>query len=453
MLVFLSDLHFSEAQSTRIGPFRFNRNLHPETYQAYFVEVNQLALANHIDKVDIILAGDILEISRSALWFEGPYRPYMNNAAVEPGSEPEALILSILQAIAHENNVRETLSLLRRIDDFFDMNVQLHLILGNHDRLANATPKIRKVVRDLFGLEGGSSALDHYRVINDEVGKLFCLVRHGHEYDPANFSQDLRRVEVIPAELPGSYYETACLGDIITSEFGAALPWYFKNHYGDESILGDETLLAIYQRLMEFDDVRPTTAWLSYLFSLPGVSMRETWRMIQPAFSTVISHLKENRAFMQTLAQSGAVNPFLQWIIHAILKTGLFRRKLPFWTVKAAMAYISRSIKLNSQVTWANKENLVKDPDMGCRCVVSGHTHFAEVRLISGAAKSDRYYLNTGTWRNVIPATQAFDEFGRLDAATKIAVFLPQEKNEPVTNLNWAFKYMSGVSYGRHRPI
>jgi len=38
MFVVLSDLHFSEAQSTQLGPYRFNRNLPPETYESYFIE-------------------------------------------------------------------------------------------------------------------------------------------------------------------------------------------------------------------------------------------------------------------------------------------------------------------------------------------------------------------------------------------------------------------------------
>jgi len=453
MLVILSDLHFSEALSTQIGPYRFNRNLQPETYQAYFSEVNQLARTNDINKVDIILAGDILEISRSSLWLEGSHCPYVNNDAVEPGSEIETVILSILDTIRNENRVFETLTLFKSIQDYFDMDVQVHLILGNHDRLANATPKIREVVREMFGIRGGSSPLDHYLIKYDEIGKPFCLIRHGQEYDPGNFSLDLRKIESIPANIASSHYGKACLGDIITCEFGSALPWYFEKEYGVEGIISNETLLAIYQRLMEFDDVRPTTAWLAYLFTMPGVGMRQTWQIIQLAFLRIINHLRDHEAFRETLAQSGIINGFLQMVINGFLKVGLFRRKLPFWVVKALMRLVSRSIKLQSQVTWARKESLVQDNQLGCQCVVSGHTHFAETALISGNAGNDRYYLNTGTWRNVIPATKDFKEFGRLNAITKIAIFLPQEKNEPLTDLNWAFKYMSGVSYGTHRPI
>ena len=39
----------------------------------------------------------------------------------------------------------------------------------------------------------------------------------------------------------------------------------------------------------------------------------------------------------------------------------------------------------------------------------------------------EKYYINTGTWRNVIPATETFEDFGRLKALTKVMIFSPTE--------------------------
>ena len=55
MIVVLSDLHFSESQSTQIENRRFNRNLTPDVFQAYFFEVNQYAKANGIHEIDLVL--------------------------------------------------------------------------------------------------------------------------------------------------------------------------------------------------------------------------------------------------------------------------------------------------------------------------------------------------------------------------------------------------------------
>lgn len=453
MLIVLSDLHFSEAQSTQLGPHGFNRNLPPEAFLAYFSEINQFAAANQVEKVDIVLAGDILEISRSSIWLEGEERPYVNNEDVHPGSRNEAIILKIIQAISEEVKVKETLALFRNIHNYFEMDVELHLLLGNHDRLVNATPNTRAALRNMFGFEGGDRLIDQYLIIKDHWGNPFCLVRHGHEYDPTNFSINVRKMETIPTDFPPSDYGKACLGDITSIEFGAALSWLFVREYGEAAILEDQTLMALYRRLMEFDDVRPTTAWLSYLFSTPNVEKRRTWQLVRPAFTKIINTLSHHEQFNTTLKQSDIISKIGRLLLMGLLRSGLFRRGIPFWLTKLIMNIVSRSIKLPSQAKWAKREALIQDKNSGCQCVISGHTHFAEVSLISASDENERYYINTGTWRNVIPATKNFESFGRLKALTKVMVVYPTEKNDPENKNDWAFHYLSGVSFGDHRLV
>ncbi len=453
MLVVLSDLHFSEAQSTQIGEHRFNRNLPPEAYQAYFSEINQFAKANQVEKIDLVLAGDTLEISRSGIWLESEHRPYINNQAVKPGSELEAVILKILDTIAQEEKVRETLAIFRNLRSLFEMDVQLHLILGNHDRLANATSETRRRVRGMFGLADSSDRIENFHVFTDDAGNPFCLVRHGHEYDPTNFSINVRKMDTIPTTFPEEAYDRAVLGDITTSEFGAALSQLFLLDQGEENILNSRKRMALYQRLMEFDDVRPTTAWLSYLFSTPGVKKRKTWKLIEPALTHVINTLAFHKRFHNTLKQSNALSPLVRVLLMGILRSGLFKRGISYWLMKQIMKFVSKNINVQSQVKWAKREELIQDKDSTCKCVVSGHTHFAEVSLITAKKQNEQYYINTGTWRNVIPATRKFKHFGRLKALTKVILFYPKEKNELSNDRDWAFQYLSGVSYGEHRHL
>jgi len=451
MLIVLSDLHLSETQSTHISAYRNNRNLSAETYLAFFREVNQIANANQVTKVDVVLAGDILEISRSSIWLDGKFRPYVDNEEVEPGSELEVTILGIIDAIASDKNVSEALFLFRHIDHHFDMPVNLYLILGNHDRLANGTVRIREKVRNLFGLEGGDSAIDNYLILRDNLNRPFCLVRHGHEYDPTNFALNVQKMDSIPTAIPRSYYEKACLGDITTIEFGAALPDYFLDYYGEKAIIDDWKLSALYNRLLEFDDVRPTSAWLSYLFSMPGIEEEKTWKLIQPAFTKVLATLGDHGEFNKTLKDAEIINPLTQFVLMGILRSGFFSRGIPYWMIKMIMKRVSKSIKLDSQVKWAKREALIQNKKSGCKCVISGHTHFAEVSLISSRKDDMRYYINTGTWRNVIPATKDFKQFGRLKAFTKVMIFYPEEKQ--ALNSDWAFHYMSGMSFGDRRNL
>jgi len=83
--------------------------------------------------------------------------------------------------------------------------------------------------------------------------------------------------------------------------------------------------------------------------------------------------------------------------------------------------------------------------------VISGHTHFPEVSLISALAGDQRYYLNTGTWRNMIPATKNYQDFGRLEAMAKVIVFPPVKNQNNKAEVPWSFHFLSGVSFGNSR--
>ena len=453
MLVVLSDLHFSEAQSTRIGDFSFNKNLPVETYQAYFKEINQVAIANGIKKVDIVLAGDVLEITRSGIWFENGDRPYQDNRAILPGSSTEGTILRILNAIRQEDRVRETLDLFRNIQNQFDVDVELHYILGNHDRLVNATPQIRESARKMFGLPGDDSLFNHQYLAKNELGEIFCLIRHGHEYDPMNFSEDIQALEVIPTEFSEKVYGAAPLGDIVTIEFGAALPHYFLKEYGEIEILKNPILKALFERLMGFDDVRPTSALLAYIFSTPGVKKRQTWEYMAPCFNRLLTTLSETPEFVTEITQAASLSGAQRLLLRGLLSSDLLKRDVPYWMIKQLMKQVSKEIKLSSPAKWAKKEALIQDKTSSCKCVISGHTHFPEVSLMSAKKGDERYYINTGTWRNTIPATRNFEGFGRLKTMTKVIVFQPSDNPHPKNEADWSFHFLTGVTYGNNRHL
>lgn len=453
MLVVLSDLHFSEAQSTRVGDLTFNRNLPADIYQSYLSEINLIAVSNQIRQVDLVLAGDIFEINRSALWFEGPQRPYVDNQEVEPGSPWETKSLQILDAIAAEDKVRETLLLFRSIQERFDVEVRVHYIPGNHDRLINATPALRMKARELLGTVGGDLLFDHQFIYRDQEGNPFCLTRHGHEYDPMNFSADTHALEVIPTEFSEEVYGNAPLGDITTIEFGAALPYYFVDRYGADRILGDPILMALYQRLMDFDDVRPTSALLAYLFSTPGVPKKQTWEFMRPCFTRTINALSQIDRIHKELGEAASIKKSQRVLLEGVLNSDLLKNGIPYWTVKQLMKQVSKKIKLNSQAKWAKREALIQDKNSGCKCVIGGHTHMPEVSLVSAKQGDEQYYINTGTWRNMVPATKDFKAFGKLNATTKVLVFRPDELPTSQESPKWSFHYLSGFGLGNFRHL
>ena len=84
MLIVLSDLHFAESQSYNLGDKQFNHNLPSSVYKTYFKEIADLIRDDFVEHIDVVLAGDIFEINRSAYWFKDTLRPYVHNDAVEP---------------------------------------------------------------------------------------------------------------------------------------------------------------------------------------------------------------------------------------------------------------------------------------------------------------------------------------------------------------------------------
>ncbi|MFW5714411.1 MAG: hypothetical protein ACOCYU_07055, partial [Brevefilum sp.] len=365
----------------------------------------------------------------------------------------ETVLLKIIDAISHEENVSETLALFRNIQEKFDIPLRLHYLLGNHDRLVNATPKVRAIVRALFNLNQDDVPFKRHLLFFQQNGKPFCLIRHGHIYDPMNFSLQIDRMDVIPTEIPDDVYDRACLGDITTVEFGAALPHVFQQVYGESEIINNKHLYALHQRLIEFDDVRPNQALLSFLFSTPGVKKRKTWMLMKPCFESVIKSLRNNQQFKKQISKLSVIPIWQKIFIISLLNSGVLNRGLPYWLVKSLMKMVSKQIKLKSQAKWAKREALVSDKDSGLKCVISGHTHTPEVSLISAKHGEDRFYINTGTWRNVIPATKNFKNFSRLKSTTKLLIFLPDENPDQSESFEWSFHFQSGDCYGKYNHL
>ncbi|HEX6308671.1 MAG TPA: metallophosphoesterase, partial [Longimicrobiales bacterium] len=142
MLVVISDLHFEEEHSCviesdgrRLG---VDGNIGPRAFDLFVDSIERLALRNNAERIDLVLAGDIFDLNRTCLWFEGGAdgpRPYVSCVEVGTGTELEQKLLRILDAIAAEPRVEPSLAALRRLGAGGQpVEVVRHYIPGNHDR-------------------------------------------------------------------------------------------------------------------------------------------------------------------------------------------------------------------------------------------------------------------------------------------------------------------------------
>ncbi len=473
MLVVISDLHFEEEDSDAIKdaegrPVTYlSRNTPAEAYRWLITWLATEARRSEAERLDLVLAGDIFDLHRTTLWFkEDPTdaRPYVSSTEVDQELEDKAL--RILSAIVTEHEVSGSLEVLRLLangryresnrpesERDFPVPVTLHYFPGNHDRLAAATPAIRREVRRLLGLSGDEAPFP--RVLSFDDPRV--LVRHGHEYDRYNFSKDYGDVEVLSAQLPDGEYDAPAFGDFITVEVACRLPFLFREEHGDDEIRSNEVLKAVYLRLLEFDDLRPQSALFDFLLTVPDtipeprITSEEVWRGLIPVVQQLLDDICDHpflRDWLRKLEKRWRLDPID--ILQGLLDLRVWRRGIP---LRAARS-------LNEQVTagegrstgpehLAAREDVVRDGS--ARYVVAGHTHNPKVELLAADSRhGQRYYVDTGTWRNRILSTlQERPGFGRLRSGT-YAIFYRSDENPGTsgggpTTQEAFFDYWSGI--------
>ncbi len=452
MIIVMSDLHFADSSSLAIGGHYFNHNLPPEVYRAFFSEILEFIRNENIEDIDLVLAGDIFEVTRSALWLKDRLRPYAHNDDVTEGSELEGRINEIMDAIAADQRVAATLDIFRNLTVQLRRPVRIHYIPGNHDRLLNASRRIRNRTRSFLGMVPSDLPFEN-QYLHRTNGETKILIRHGHEYDAANFGADVRLWPEIPTLIDKMYYDRPCFGDIVTTEIAAKLPILFKEYYTEKDILVDKDLSVMFQRLIDFDNVRPANALINFLFSTPGLSMRDVWELIEPVFVKMLDDLVFYPEIGKQIITYGGMKGFSAASLKALLKTRFWRRGLPFWMIKTLLSPVSRRSKIGDQSEIILKEECLRKPNSPVRCIVSGHTHNPTVQLMKIEKGIETYYINTGTFRNIITATPNLRDFGRLRSKARVLIFKQGERNPEYNRpTGWSFDFTARHGFGAMPP-
>jgi hypothetical protein len=95
-----------------------------------------------------------------------------------------------------------------------------------------------------------------------------------------------------------------------------------------------------------------------------------------------------------------------------------------------------------------SKEECLLDEVSPVECLVSGHTHVPEVELANASGGRQRYYLNSGTFRNAITTTPDMHNFGRLRSKARVLIYGPQERNPEYTrDTGWSFDFSSNFGF------
>lgn len=417
MLILLSDLHFMDGTAGV-------DNLPVRIYERMLSDMAAHAREARAKEVKIALLGDIFDLIRTERWFAIPaeQRPW--------GSAPsETAVLDMFDAIVERNAATfEILS--GSLADQFDFPAEPERIYvpGNHDRLCNVYPSMRRRVRAALGMAP-----------DDEPFPLVLLEpdygvygRHGHEFDPYNYEGapvfgglgDQAGEQAVYAEMP--------IGDVIACEFASKLPVLIRRR-AEEAGSRPDTLVAKFRELF---DVRPLASIVDWL---------ELQRMKQPATVEALINdaMRECAASFNELPfvrgwfdrNDDWGNPFddadkLQMLFGLLRRFGLTRLRSAFALARGGAEAHEAHYPEMAQRDFAQ---LDLDPELRGRILyaIFGHTHQplqTAVGVIANRGRErHRVYINTGTWRPSHRHTLDDAGFARWNNLTTTYVYRPGE--------------------------
>lgn len=404
-----------------------------------------------VERLDLVLLGDVLDIIHSQRWLAGDIRPW-GDLHSHAGSDTVAAItddilrhnvdaIRSLRSLATENlvTVPQVTAAGEPLHDAEEqpVAVRIHYMIGNHDwplHLAGTQYDVlrHKVAHHLGLANQHNRPFPHDAAeseeLHDALRRHRVLARHGDIHDPLAFSDD----------------RDACsLGDVLAIE----LLGRFITHL--ETELAEDIPPAAYTALREIDQVRPVLlipAWMESLLdrTVPQLALRT-------AIKRTWDSLVDQMLALYVVRQRNSWSPVdLIDGLSAALKFS--RRDSSDWSGKT-LAFLAslRGAKSESYLPHA-----LAEPDFRnrrARHIVYGHTHAHETAPLD-ASHADGYvlhqtYFNAGTWRRVYQPTRALSqqEFIASESISLLAFYQGDERSGRSYE-TWSGTLAPGVSEG-----
>lgn len=432
MLAIISDLHLTDGTSgSTISPGAFQ--LLGERLIDLAIGASQRRDGSYrpIERVDLLLLGDVLDVIRSSRWLQSRARPWDaadSPATFETVSQITADILCrnaealgefrklASQGVAIPAGTREG-----RCDpqQLAPVPVRIHYMVGNHDWFyhlpGEGYSRLRKAIAQHMGLVTNPNApFPHEPWECNELLQAMrrhkVFARHGDVYDPFNYEGDRN---------------ASSLGDVIVIEL--------LNRFGAQVAreLGDDLPDSALSGLREIDNIRPlllVPVWIDGLLerSCPHPAVR-----------------KQVKKIWDALADEFLEQPFVRqrdtWcpvdMVDGLQKALKFSRRLSvgwaswiaqwMWQLRGAdnSSYYQHAL---SEQDFRNRR---------AKHIVYGHTHYHEIVPLDASYAEgfvlNQAYFNSGTWRRVYEQTrfaQHEHEFIPADALTYLAFFKDDER-------------------------
>jgi len=399
MLVFLSDLHFTDGTAVK-------HDLNVNAFLDFFSELAERAAAVKAKEIIIVFLGDIFDLLRTEKWFQIPAeeRPWGNK---KQESRMLEHCLEIMNDIRNNPGNAAVFSLLKsdlkKTFPSFPVEPKRIFIPGNHDRLAALSRPLLKIMRDC--LNDKSKKLKH--TYDDPAYGVFA--RHGHEFDPYNYEGNSRFTE--------NDYKKTPIGDALTTELVTRIPYTIMSHEKIKKLPAAQRG-TLNRNLQQIEDVRPLSATLSWLYYQVK---DQAWLddIINESINTVLNDFNQLPFVKSWYTKHDKSYNF--WDDADKLQTVLFfMKKLRITRAKRIFSFAENFYKKINDPLKQTSLRDIKKLDKDVRFLVYGHTHESMVlplRLVNKKnRRHEQIYINTGCWgqRHIAALEGGFSSWQQL---------------------------------------
>jgi len=455
MIIFVSDLHLTD------GTFDYDGMVHDTSagaYEMFWNDILSIVDANkdegaNVQKIKVVLLGDILELRTTTRWMKAKTRPWLENPN-ELSREALDVLSQIIKNIIFEDPAigqlrQRSYYLSNRYPDRIDAqnglrrllerNVEVSFVYvpGNHDRmiLVGNDKQLRDIITDNLGWEivGPDTLPGFPNEPRFRYPGLGIVANHGHGVDTIDFFND---------------YLQPTIGDLLPDIVGRMM-----NHAKNLEHINPVEKKEIVRVILNLDLVRPSRSQFAWLMQKikslesgsadPGISainkglqeiLVNTLKELLDSSDAILEFLYPRIEDKAKKFGAVAISAFLlkdpavllclfrkkKDALKSLLKkiVGNVVERLEKDPKKLLESFERMATNINGILPEKKKKGskeedyaleLLKEKD--CSFVLFGHTHDYEICPM-GTGK-DGFYFNTGTWKKtVVKNYPASDESG-----------------------------------------
>jgi UDP-2,3-diacylglucosamine pyrophosphatase LpxH len=462
MLVIISDLHLNDGTAAP-------ENISPKAFAIWMKDVLALAKQNTAKELIFVYLGDMVDLLRTEHWFyPKPGEPLgeqqdecfpvedrpwgdrdINQHPDNLNAACRTRALAILDKIRQETSAQ--LSYLRGESadirqDLADLKIPVrrYYVPGNHDRLFWIDPGVRAGILQALA----ATLPEGPRPFELTLPDYGLVARHGHEWDVwnfENFSKDRK-----PADLATDDYKLVSIGDPITTELVARLPYQVAAALPKN--LGDEVRGQVYRQLCHIEDVRPLSQALHWILTEPANLATRYDQATQDAIlGTLDSEVKK-------IIDDFVHIPFVEGWLEKHDKWGLGWDEADMLQDLHRLSQRMNIRRVDTILRAAEKLGLSKDRDdsepavkevgdaPGARFCVYGHTHtFRYVPLGQNDKREELVYVNSGTWRPRVGSSKNRQSFASYKEMTYLVFYRADEDLGSSESKGLSYEMWNGI--------